>query len=673
MKVALAQIDMRLGDLEGICSRIEAQVSLAKEQGAKILCTPSPLFGGLMPGSLIASSDYEHDLLHALGDLAERVESSGVTCLVPAAVAYEDAPLFEVFLLKDGKVIPARTVMAMQRGEQCDDLWAPPIFDICGMRVAVTFDAERDIPKLPTGCDLVVFFQVNAFDMTSSITTSVAAVGDGRFRDLVGNKSVWLACMSPVGAYDEATYTGGSFFMDDAGRVVSMAPSFEESLLVQDVQRGVTMPCVPDYALPRFNREEWLWQTLVLSLRDTAAAQGTTRAVVRLDGDLATSLTAALCVDAFGSRNVLGLIVTRETASTAAQDEAEQRRLRLARTVALNLRVRTVEREGLHSLVPLRADLAVPARSDLWQRVAGLYLSEIAEGFEALAVSSLTKTAAALAAPSYDGAYLGDIAPFADVYLTELEFVARVRNRASAVVPSSLVTLASVGATMDGLLGRAVAGLGELPDYGERALQALGGLEPGQVDAALEAHVDRNATFAEIPLASSRPQAVSLLLLLVRQGERARRSLPLTPIVSARSFAERAWPQMLAWSDRGHADEDAVTLSGLARAEIERFESHGAEAGERMRNEIMGLLGGLMGITPEQMDELRSDEGQRRIRENLKKFEDQVQDAIGKMIGDAGDDGEDGPAMPFGPSGSMSPQGDSSRQAPHPFTFFSDN
>ena len=673
MKVALAQIDMRLGDLEGICSRIEAQVSLAKEQGAKILCTPSPLFGGLMPGSLIASSDYEHDLLHALGDLAERVESSGVTCLVPAAVAYEDAPLFEVFLLKDGKVIPARTVMAMQRGEQCDDLWAPPIFDICGTRVAVTFDAERDIPKLPTGCDLVVFFQVNAFDMTSSITTSVAAVGDGRFRDLVGNKSVWLACMSPVGAYDEATYTGGSFFMDDAGRVVSMAPSFEESLLVQDVQRGVTMPCVPDYALPRFNREEWLWQTLVLSLRDTAAAQGTTRAVVRLDGDLATSLTAALCVDAFGSRNVLGLIVTRETASTAAQDEAEQRRLRLARTVALNLRVRTVEREGLHSLVPLRADLAVPARSDLWQRVAGLYLSEIAEGFEALAVSSLTKTAAALAAPSYDGAYLGDIAPFADVYLTELEFVARVRNRASAVVPSSLVTLASVGATMDGLLGRAVAGLGELPDYGERALQALGGLEPGQVDAALEAHVDRNATFAEIPLASSRPQAVSLLLLLVRQGERARRSLPLTPIVSARSFAERAWPQMLAWSDRGHADEDAVTLSGLARAEIERFESHGAEAGERMRNEIMGLLGGLMGITPEQMDELRSDEGQRRIRENLKKFEDQVQDAIGKMIGDAGDDGEDGPAMPFGPSGSMSPQGDSSGQTPHPFTFFSDN
>ena len=665
MKVALAQIDMRLGDLEGICSRIEAQVQLAAEQGVKVLCTPSPLFGGLMPGSLIASTDYEHDLLHALGDLAGRLASTDVTCLVPAAVAYEDAPLFEVFLLKDGKVVPARTVMAMQRGGRGDDVWTPPIFDICGTRVAVTFDAARDVPDLPTGCDLVVFFQVNAFDMTSAVTTSVAAVDDGHFRDLVERKSVWLACMAPVGAYDEATYTGGSFFMDDAGRVVSMAPSFEESLLVQDVQRGVAMPSVPDYALPRFNREEWLWQALVLSLRDTAAARGTTRAVVRLDGDLATSLTAALCVDAFGSRNVLGLIVTRESTDTALQDDAEQRRLRLARTVALNLRVRTVEREGLDSLVPLRADMEAPTRSDLRQRVAGLYLSEIAGGFDALAVSSLTKTAAALAAPSYADAYLGDVAPFGDVYLTELEFVARVRNRASAVVPSSLVTLASVSAAMDELIGRALAGLVELSDYGERALRALSELEPGQVDTALEAHIDRNAPFEEIPLASARPQAVSLLLMLVRQGEGARRSLPMVPIVSARSFAERVWPQTLAWSDRGHAGEDAVTLSGLARAEIERFESHGAEAGERMRNEIMGLLGGLMGISPEQMEELRSDEGQRRIRENLRKFEDQVQDAIGKMIGGSGDGGDEGPSVPQ--------QGGSSGPAPSPFSFFSDN
>lgn len=667
MKVALAQIDMRLGDLEGACARIEAQAALAREQGARILCTPVPLMGGLMPGSLVGSADYEHDLLRALCDLAERLVPTDVMCLVPAVVAYGDAPLFEVFMLKDGRVIPARSLLARQRGGSDDEAWAPPIFDVSGTRIAVTFDAARDVPELPTGCDLVIFFQANAFDMTSSETTAVAAVPDGAFADPVRKKSVWLACMAPVGGYDEATYTGGSFFMDDAGRVVSMAPCFEESLLVQDVQRGVSVPPVPEYLLPRYSREEWLWQTLVLSLRDAAAARGTARAVVRLDGDLPSSLAAALCVDAFGPRNVLGLIVGHSDVHTAAQDASERRRVELARVVALNLNMRTVEREGLDALDPLSADVQGAGRPNMWRAVSGLYLLEMARGFEAVAVSSLTKTASALAAPGLAGAFLGDIAPLADVYLTELEFVARTRNRTSAVVPSSLVSLASVSATMDVYLGMAASTLAGLPSFDGRAAQALAALEPAQVDAVLEAHVDRNEPFARIPLAESRPEAVSLLLMLVRQGEAARRALPMTPIVSARSFAERAWPQALAWSDTGHAGEADIHVADLVQAEVERYQSEGADAGERIRGEIMGLLGGLLGITPEQMEELKSEDGQRRMRENMQKFESQVEDAIEKMMGGASDDDSpdtdgDGPAHGGRPG-----------PGPQPFPFFSDN
>lgn len=49
MKLALAQIDMRLGDIEGICGRIEDQARLAHERGARVLCVPAPLFMGAMP------------------------------------------------------------------------------------------------------------------------------------------------------------------------------------------------------------------------------------------------------------------------------------------------------------------------------------------------------------------------------------------------------------------------------------------------------------------------------------------------------------------------------------------------------------------------------------------------------------------------------------------------
>ncbi len=60
MKLALAQIDMRLGDIEGICGRIEDQARLAHERGARVLCVPAPLFMGAMPGGVGAAD--EHDV-----------------------------------------------------------------------------------------------------------------------------------------------------------------------------------------------------------------------------------------------------------------------------------------------------------------------------------------------------------------------------------------------------------------------------------------------------------------------------------------------------------------------------------------------------------------------------------------------------------------------------------
>ena len=66
MKLALAQIDMRLGDIEGICGRIEDQARLAHERGARVLCVPAPLFMGALPGGLVGAADFGHDMLAGL-------------------------------------------------------------------------------------------------------------------------------------------------------------------------------------------------------------------------------------------------------------------------------------------------------------------------------------------------------------------------------------------------------------------------------------------------------------------------------------------------------------------------------------------------------------------------------------------------------------------------------
>ena len=650
MKLALAQIDMRLGDIEGICGRIEDQARLAHERGARVLCVPAPLFMGALPGGLVGAADFEHDMLAGLTGVAERIQELDMICIVPAAVSFEGQPLLDYMMLKDGRVVPARASVALQRGENNDARWAPPVFDVDGVRIAVIFDLDRELEMLPTGVDLIAYFQFNAFDMTNRETAAVAAVRSGAYRKIASKRSVWFACMAPVGAYDESVYTGGSFVLDDCGRVVAQAPCFEESLLIQEIQRGVMLDALEDHELPEFRSEEWLWQALVLAVRDNARARGTSRAVVALEGDLPSSLLAALAVDALGPRNVIGLVLGRNRIFTPAQEEAEAARCAAVRAIAERLHIRTVERE-------LDRDVSAGDAERLRSRTLGLMLEDTALELGAMALSPLSKTEYALAAPALCGGYQGDYAPFGDVYLSTLEFVARVRNRTSAVVPQELVTLNAVEDCMERVLAQALSTLNGPVDMLDRAAQLLGGLEPGEVDGTLESHVDRNRPFDDIPMAAGKPEACSLLLMLVRQGEAARHQLPTVPIDSARSFAERSWPYMLAWSDLGLSGKERMTVDSLARAEVRRYVDE--DTSERMRNEMMGVLGELLGISPEQMEELRSEDGQRRLHEGMKKFEGEVQDAIDKMMGGQG--GAQGSPMPHPPVD------------PRQFPFFSQN
>lgn len=657
MKLALAQIDARLGDIEGACARIGSQAELAARDGADLLCTPVPLFGGMQPTALMEYANYEHDLLCALEGVAGRAQAAGIDCLVPAVVQLEQIPFVEVFLLREGLVIPLRSMLALRSGRLDAGAWEPPCFDVAGARVAVVLDMERDMPQLPRGCDVAVLFQTAGLCVANEETAAVAAVSDGHFADAVARAGVWFACMAPVGAFDATVYTGGSFVMDDAGRVVASSPCFEEDLLVQEVSRGTVVLALDEHELPRYRREEWVWEALRLFVRDTVRAGAHPRAALALEGDLPSSLLAVLAVDALGPRNVIGVAFERSDVFTPQQEAAERDRMERVRQLAASLNIRLVERA--QGDISRWMDRDVPARDAgrLRLGIDALYLADVAHEMDACMLSALTKTDAALApaAALTCGAALAAAAPFGDLYLTSLEFLARYRSRSSAVLPGRLASLPAVVERMGEILGLALMSGRDDPLYTERIAQILAQLEPSQVDGALEAHVDRDRPLEELPLYQRAPEGAALLLMYVRRGEAARRALPLAPALSVRSFAERAWPVTLAWSDTGRHGADQRHLVELAQESLKRVEVLGEQHGERVRGEILGLLGNLLGLSPEQQQELLSEDGQKRMRENMERFEEQLR----QMLSSGAPDQGGGPAA-SGPSA-------------HGFPFFSQN
>lgn len=666
MKVALAQIDMRLGDIDGICERIETQVQLAAKQGARLFCAPAPLIDASSPYQLAMSTDFEHDLCHSLLTLAEAIKDTHVVCLVPAALIDDDGPYFELFMLKAGRVIPARSIVIRQSKRAHSDRIAPPVFEVDGVRVAATFDAEHDIPDLMYGVDLVVSFQVFGFDASNPLTTGVAAVRSGKLSKLASSKGVWIAHMAPIGAYDDVVYTGGSFVMDDAGHVISAAPVFEEALLVQEVDRGRVFDALADHQLPLYNREEWLWQASIIALRSQMRVQSASRAVIALDGGLASAAAAALAVDAIGPRNVFGLAIAADRVETPRSEAEEQERIADIRATADALHIRLIEHEPVSYRDVIDADGAPvrPADSDAdMLAISGLCLLSCARALNAFAVSPLTKTHYALDSDVYRGVFTGDYAPFGDIYLTELEFVARVRNRMSPVLPARLVSLTAVKRAMDAATSSGARSIVSDTELAGRLVHKLSSMEPNQVDAVLEAHVDRNASFDDCPLSKLRPDDQALLLLIVRKGERSRRSLPLYPVLGARSFADRGWPYMLGWSDTGLHGAEPVTVDSLVAAEIKRFNASDDETLAARMN-IMNVLGELLGIPQDQLEQLKTDEGQEKMRRDIEKFGEQIQRAI------EGDDGEEGPSTPpNGGNGPVPPFGSGQFMPP----FFSNN
>lgn len=665
MKLALAQVNARLGDLDGICARLEQQVFLAGEAGADLLCLPAPLFTGVVPGTLVDYPNFEHDLLHHLQQVATAISTSKVACLVPVVLPLEGGSLFEAMLLRHGNVIPLRLTMITHHEEMPVSPWSPPVIEVAGSRVAVTFDFFRDCTELPHGCDLAVYFSVQGFDVSNEETAAVASVNDGHFSSEVERAGLWMACMAPVGGFDDSVFTGGSFVMDDSGRVIAQAPCFEEHLLVQEIQRGVHVDALASHELPSYQKEIWLWEALRLYVRDAVDAAGTGRAVIPMTGDLQSGLLAALAVDALGSRNVFGLFVEHDDAQTPEAEALASASTECVREVASRLHIRLIERSAPDLSRLLDRDIPMAPSLRLRTQIDSLLLTDTAQEQRALPLIALTKTDYALLANAAALQRTRALAPFGDVYLTSLEWLARTRNQASAILPNDLVSLTSVEKSMSGLLCEAVERL-ELDEmFARRAEQVLCNAKPIDIDTALMEHVDDNRVLEDLSLFTTSPEAAALVLMLVRCNESGRRTLPSVPIVSKRSFAERLWPVSLAWSDLGRHGTDSLRAVDLAEAEYRRLEKRGEKRGQLARSEVMGMIGSLLGLSPEQQSELMSDEGQQRIRDELQEFEGNMREMLRRMA----EQGEGSSMGPGRESGGLPPMG----MSPAGFNFFSLN
>jgi NAD+ synthase (glutamine-hydrolysing) len=475
VRIALAQIDPTVGDLEGNAAMLVEAIGAAREQGADLVAAPEMVVTGYPAEDLVLKPSFIRDNRAALETVARAAR--GIVAVVGFVDEVDGLLYNAAALLAEGTVqgvyhkhlLPNYGVFDERRWFQpgrgillgrvrdvtfgitiCEDLWRPD-----GPHAACA----------AAGASLIV-----------NINGSPYHRGKSRQRqDLVAMQArkheVAFAYVNMVGGQDELVFDGASFVVDKGGHVVGRAAAFEPELLVVDVrhcamiERAVEgsleeaagepvtlVDCGPGFAghRPEVARRlvpelappadvAAVYAALVLGTRDYLRKNGFEGALVGLSGGIDSSLTAAIAADAIGASQVLGVLLPSE--HTSGESNA------LAEELAASLGIATVTipigdafEVLLKSLDPVFSGTSWGlAEENIQARIRGLVLMAISNKTGRILLSTGNKSEMATGYATLYGDMAGGFAVLKDVPKTLVWDLSRWRNRGGAVIPQAVI------------------------------------------------------------------------------------------------------------------------------------------------------------------------------------------------------------------------------------------
>ncbi len=554
LRVALAQLNLVVGDLEGNAARIIETYERAEADACDLVAFPELAITGYPPEDLLLRPAFVTQAQESMEKVAARTGR---------AVAVLGFPLLERDLYNaaavcaSGKVhgvyrkhnLPNYTVFDEQRYFTASSTDGP-LFNVAGTRVAVTICEDAWSPSGP-----IITQAAGGAELVVNINGSPYYAGRQRERETMlstraADASVPIAYVNLVGGQDELVFDGGSIVFDEQGRLVARARQFTEDLLVVDIDVRPTFrkrlldprgrwsaPALPEVKVsdahlgergerPRIEPElppvREVYEALALGTRDYVVKNGFTDVLIGLSGGIDSSLVAAIAADALGPGRVLGVLMPSRFSSEGSVSDAE--------TVARNLDIRTitVPIEAAHGAFldmlaePFRGTEPGLAEENLQARIRGTVLMSLSNKFGGLVLTTGNKSELATGYSTLYGDMAGGFSVIKDVPKMLVYALARDRNERAgrALVPESVLDKPPSAE-----LRPDQRDSDSLPDY-------------SLLDPILEGYVEGDLSVAELEAAGFDPDTVRRIARLVDRNEYKRRQSPPGVRVSPKAFGK---------------------------------------------------------------------------------------------------------------------------------------
>ena len=528
LRLALAQLDFLVGDVQGNAARVAVAARKARsELGADLVIFPELTLSGYPPEDLLFHRGFRRQIEEGLESVKHEAGEAGLIVGYPE---YDGSNIHNsAALLAGGALMAVHRKQALPNYKVFDEKryfrggLGPTVVDFRGFRIGLLvcediWEPEPARLARAAGAELLVVINASPYEIHKQRERERVV------RDRVADVPLPVVYVNMLGAQDELVFDGNSFVMDASGRVVMRAPAFEEGTYPVDFVRdenGVVVPKPGDVA-PELSDEESVYRALVLGVRDYVNKHGFPGVVMGLSGGIDSSLTLAVAVDALGPDRVHAVMMpSRYTSRMSLEDASEQ-----ARSLGVKYSVLSIESMFEATLATLKDEFAgLPpdaTEENIQSRCRMLLLMAISNKTGRMLLTTGNKSEMAVGYATLYGDMAGGFAPIKDCSKLLVYRLAAYRNSLGRVIPQRVI---------------------ERPPSAElRPNQKdSDALPPYEVlDPILEAFIEDDLSVDEIVARGFDRETVKRVLDMVKRNEYKRRQAPPGVRVSRRAFG-RDW------------------------------------------------------------------------------------------------------------------------------------
>jgi NAD+ synthase (glutamine-hydrolysing) len=557
LRVALAQLNTTVGDLDGNLERLLAAYDRADAAGCDLVAFPELAITGYPPEDLVLRPGFVADNKAALAKLAARTgRCVAVVGFVDAGRDLYDAAALcahgDIVGTYHKRILPNYAVFDEARYFTPGDLTDPlELYVIGGVRVGVSICEDAWSPNGPIaeqaagGAELVVNINASPYSMDK------VRLREKMLATRAADASCSLVYVNQVGGQDELVFDGASMVFDAQGELVARAGQFVEDLLMIDLEvdaiyrkrlldpRGrEARPALPEVVVsepagrdgtrlrtqvaPLEHPVAEAYEAIVLGLRDYVHKNGFRDVVLGVSGGIDSSLVAGIAVDALGADHVHAVAMPSRYSSKGSVSDAE----RLVAALGCDYRRIAIEPAFAAFLDLLEPSFAGHepdvAEENLQSRIRGMLLMALSNKFGWLVLTTGNKSEMAVGYSTLYGDSAGGFAVIKDVYKTTVYKLARhVNEKAEREIVPASVFVKPPSAELR-------------PDQRDDD-----SLPPYDVlDPILKAYVENDRTAAEIVSSGGDDTVVRRITRLVDLAEYKRRQSPPGVRVTPKAFGK---------------------------------------------------------------------------------------------------------------------------------------